>query len=357
MFIFYDLLPTAAELAGVDRASWPVTDGTSAVPIFDASRADRTTKLESTSASANRFLYYEFCHNGMVNGLLKQSYASGWGQAVRFDDNTTQYETQWKAIAVDSNYTNVLLYNITDDQSESVPLAGTAIHGSIEATFAELGAPAREAGDPAQYPPVVANALTRAINLFRTQHVENPYWKSSKNASDPCCASCFTPGGCKYPCKKFPGSPTPPPSPVPPTPPSPPSPPISMSMLVGDWNAKEGAGSAVFTLSIDSTSGTDVVTIGNPGDTTSCWKTGKGGWDKQTNTITNIVCTGCDRNATGVVKKRTVTKVIDHDYIYAGEVLDLVWTVSSGQSEDYGSKGRWPKWTKMVKGYEIVLEQ
>eukprot|EP01052_Picozoa_sp_SAG31_P013915 SAG31_NODE_849_length_11529_cov_3.342257_12_plen_149_part_00 len=113
MFIFYDLLPTAAELAGLDRTKWPDTDGLSAVPIFEASVADTTTNLRLSVKSPKRFLYYEFCHNGMVNGLLPQSYASGWGQAVRFDDNLTAGETHWKAIAVNSNYSNVLLYNLT----------------------------------------------------------------------------------------------------------------------------------------------------------------------------------------------------------------------------------------------------
>ena len=38
-----------------------------------------------------------------------------------------RYTTEWKAIAVSSDYTNVLLYNITDDQSESIPLSGTPV--------------------------------------------------------------------------------------------------------------------------------------------------------------------------------------------------------------------------------------
>ncbi len=45
---------------------------------------NQVTQLSSESAegavAANRFLYYEFCHEGMVDGLLKQSYAQGWGQ-------------------------------------------------------------------------------------------------------------------------------------------------------------------------------------------------------------------------------------------------------------------------------------
>ena len=74
-----------------------------------STRAD----AKSNSAVANRFLYYEFCHNGMVDGLLPQQYASGWGQALRFDSNTTTYRTEWKAIAVNSNWKNILLYDAT----------------------------------------------------------------------------------------------------------------------------------------------------------------------------------------------------------------------------------------------------
>lgn len=58
MFIFYDLMPTAAELAGLPSAQWPYTDGLSAVPIFEAARPGRATKLAASSPTANRFLYY-----------------------------------------------------------------------------------------------------------------------------------------------------------------------------------------------------------------------------------------------------------------------------------------------------------
>ena len=45
-----------------------------------------------------------------------------------------------------------------------------------------------------------------------------------------------------------------------------------------------------------------------------------------------------------------VRKVIDLDYIYAGEVLEIDWSL--------GEKNVWSTWTKseMVKEYEIVLE-
>ena len=136
-----------------------------------------------------------------------------------------------------------------------------------------------------------------------------------------------------------------------------PSPPIALGALAGNWTAQDNAGAVVFELSIDSSNGTDVVKIANPGDKSSCWTTGAGGWDKETNAITNLVTEGCDRQATGVVKKRTVTKVIDHDYVYAGEVLDLTWAVRNGPVEyDGSSKGHWPTWTKVMKDYEVVLE-
>ena len=83
--------------------------------------------MKAHQSNAMMFPAAEFCHEGYVDGLLKQSYANGWGQAVRFDDNATAYRTEWKAIAVNSDYTNVLLYNLTDDESESVPLAGTPV--------------------------------------------------------------------------------------------------------------------------------------------------------------------------------------------------------------------------------------
>ena len=314
------------------------------MPIFEAARADMTTKLPSTSSSANRFLYYEFCHYGTVdNNNFKQSYDQGWGQAVRFDDHTTKYVTQWKAIAVNSNYSNILLYNITEDVSESKPLAGTPLPGSVPALFLLGRTGGASSSAAATYAPVVATALAYATKLFHSQHEENPYWKSSKNASDKCCAHCFSPGGCNAPCKKL-GPPTPAPMP---------SPPISLSALVGNWSANDGGGQdRIFTLAAtqDTTTGKTVVTIANVDDATSCWKTGTGGWDPATNTITNVVAMGksCTRNVIGVVHTKSMRKVIDLDYVYAGEVLVIDWSSSND----------WPTWTKseMVKEYAIVLE-
>ena len=97
----------------------------------------------------------------MVNGILDQSYAPGWVQALRFDDASA--DTQWKAIAVNSNYSNILLYNITDDQSESVPLAGTPVGIGSDVTL-RLDHPLRAS-------PLVLKVLASATDLFQTMHV------------------------------------------------------------------------------------------------------------------------------------------------------------------------------------------
>ena len=71
-----------------------------------------------------------------------------------------------------SNYTNVLLYNITDDQSESVPLAGTPTGPDTKvAAQMELGRTAAARAEAGS----VESALAHAVDLFITEHVENPY--------------------------------------------------------------------------------------------------------------------------------------------------------------------------------------
>jgi hypothetical protein len=47
-------------------------------------------------------------------------------QAVRWDDNVTEYPTQWKGILSNADLESFLLYNITDDQSESKPILPAA---------------------------------------------------------------------------------------------------------------------------------------------------------------------------------------------------------------------------------------
>ena len=74
--------------------------------------------------------------------------------------------------------------------------------------------------------------------------------------------------------------------------------------------------------------------------------------------LASQVCTGCDRNATGAVRRTAITKVVDVDYPYAGEVLEINWDVISGPDADTAADtqgGRWPKWTKVVKPLTIVM--
>lgn len=54
IFTFYDVLPTAADLAGLPREQWGPTDG---ISIKD-------TLLNPTTApnSDDRYIYFEFCH-------------------------------------------------------------------------------------------------------------------------------------------------------------------------------------------------------------------------------------------------------------------------------------------------------
>ena len=128
-----------------------------------------------------------------------------------------------------------------------------------------------------------------------------------------------------------------------------------MQELAGNWTANDSSGDVTFTVAVDSSGIEDTVTITNPGDPTSCWKTGAGGWDAHTNTITHVVCAGCDRNATGRVQRSAITQVIDVDYPYAGEVLEIVWDVLSGPDAVGEVGGRWPNWKKVVKPLAIVM--
>ena len=121
LFSFWDVLPTAADLAGLPPSMWGPTDG---ISIKDTLLGHASPS--QGSQTEDRYLYWEFCHYGSVDGLLPQVYdrKGGWIQALRWDDNATQYRTEWKAIRVNSQSENLLLYNITEDQSESHPVMG-----------------------------------------------------------------------------------------------------------------------------------------------------------------------------------------------------------------------------------------
>lgn len=104
-----------------------------------------------------RYLYWEFCHYGAVDGQLPQVYQDGWVQAVRWDDNATAYETEWKAILSNRNTSALLLYNLTDDVSESVPLLAGGVVPN----------------------PHVARARDIILSFMQAAHVEDPYWVSA----------------------------------------------------------------------------------------------------------------------------------------------------------------------------------
>ncbi|XP_065193591.1 arylsulfatase F-like [Sycon ciliatum] len=158
LFAFWDFLPTAAELAGVDVPD--NVDGISAAAVLQG----------QTAQKQHDYLYWEFCNYGREDGLLPQQYEPGWIQAVRYDAvDAAGVRTEWKGIR--TAYGEIQLYNLTDDISESVNVS-------------------------TKYPDIV----TKITSIMAESHVENPYWKSSKNMSDRCCASCFNHKGCKYPC-------------------------------------------------------------------------------------------------------------------------------------------------------------
>lgn len=157
LFAFWDLLPTAAELAGLARDQWPATEGISIAPLLTGDVA---------SQESHQHLYWEFCFYKETNGLLPQLYAPGWIQALRFD---AADGTEWKAIR--SNREGVLLFNLTADVSESVDLA-------------------REK-------PSVVTRLTRLMDVARSEAL---YWPSVASSKEKCCGNCYSAEGCPAPC-------------------------------------------------------------------------------------------------------------------------------------------------------------
>ena len=80
LFSFYDFLPTALDIAGVDPSQWPATDGISVLPLL---RAD------GSAQRVHEFLYWEFCYYGNASGLLPQTYAAGWAQVKQTQPRAT----------------------------------------------------------------------------------------------------------------------------------------------------------------------------------------------------------------------------------------------------------------------------
>ena len=225
------------------------------------------------------------------------------------------------------------MYNLSADRSESVSL---------------LPGPGPDSAVTNPVSAAAARARDIILAIMQTSHVENPYWKSSKNVSDKCCNSCFSPGGCKPPCKYF-GPPPSPPSPGPPSPPgpAPPGPPLSVAQLVGTWLVNDsGGGNRTFTLAVSS-GVQPTVTLTNTDDASSCWTTATGQLSANNRQIV-VQATGpkCTAQGKGVVyatgdvrvdERRTV--VVDVDYPYAIDTLSIRWSVR-------GRKSGWPLWTR-----------
>ena len=179
LFSFIDFLPTALDLAGVVPASWPESDGISALPTLlmagrvgaaspprgpaPATTTTTTTTPATLAQQTHRFLYYEFCYYGNASGLLPQLYPAGWAQAVRFDDPDDG--TEWKGIRVDRQ--QMLLFNLSGDVSESVDIA--AAHQAVVATIADI---------------------------MEHEHAESPQWPSTRSPAEQCCGSCYSAHGC-----------------------------------------------------------------------------------------------------------------------------------------------------------------
>jgi hypothetical protein len=101
-------------------------------------------------------------------------------------------------------------------------------------------------------------------------------------------------------------------------------------------------------------------------------KTGSGPTNVRVSRLRFTFRSGCERNATGTVRRKAIEETIDVDYTYAGEVLEIEWAVISGpdsknadvsgdaaaaHSRDHEeARGRWPAWSKVVKDLTIVLQ-
>ena len=165
LFAFWDFFATAAQLADIPSHEIPAHDGISILP----------TLIGNNSAQINHtHLYWEFCDPNVVNGLLEQQYEPGWIQAVRYDDEVHQ----WKGIRSNSDSSSLLLFDLSNDISESI--------------------------DRALYHPDIVKKI---LELMENSHTEIATWKSSKNKTDKCCASCFNPKGCPSPCVTYPSAP------------------------------------------------------------------------------------------------------------------------------------------------------
>ena len=210
IFAFWDLLPTAADAAGIPRDSWPPTDGISALGALLVDGPQQQQQRQQQQAEvhdARAPLYWEFCMESAINGLLPQLYKPGWIQAMRWDDGPTE----WKAIR--SNRGPMLLFNLTADPSE---------YQNLTAHF-----------------PAVVNYAAKTMETERT---DNLWWPAAgPGPGEKCCNSCFKAEGCAAPCWHAA------PGPTPPTP-SPPPHPVPLRELNGEWTQGDNI---TYTVGVD----------------------------------------------------------------------------------------------------------
>ena len=163
IFTFWDLLPTAAEIAGVEPPA--DIDGQSALSAM----------LGKEATPPARTLYYEFCWEKVFNessdmvgplaGALPVVYGDGWTQAVRLGD--------WKGYRTNQVAESFKLFDLKTDISETKEVA---------------------AANP--------SVVSQMIAVMEKEHVENPMWPSATAQQPRCCANCFNVGGkgCPAPC-------------------------------------------------------------------------------------------------------------------------------------------------------------
>eukprot|EP00049_Salpingoeca_infusionum_P008371 m.136398 g.136398 ORF g.136398 m.136398 type:complete len:626 (+) comp13994_c1_seq1:187-2064(+) len=250
IFTFWDFLPTAADIAGIDLP--PGIDGISAVPAL--------LSKNGTQQQDHTYLYWEFCCYDQTTGILPNQYKGGWVQAVRFDDANATYMTEWKAIRVDSQ-PPTFLFNITGDMSESIDLSSS-------------------------YPAVVQTAT----NFMDESHTANKWWPSSPNSTVKCCAACYNPQGCPAPC-------------VGPAPPPPKcqhvAPVIPFNVLNGTW-IQQSVEKFHYGMTVDKSSLTIQLSVDDCTD--CCWETAYGTISADARTINVQGTTGsCNRTLTGEV--------------------------------------------------------
>jgi len=293
LFAFWDFLPTAAELAGIPKNTWPVTEGISVAPIL-------VGKVEEQPV--HDYLYWELCYYETADGVLPQAYSKGWAQALRHDDSDG---TEWKAIRVDRG--PLLLWNLTADPSESVDVAASFAH-----------------------------VTKRIADMMEEAHVENLHWPSvggPTGTAERCCDACYNPEAidCEPQCKATRTQ-------------------SSMTYAVDSRVAKNERqnlfeadelsgvwteeGGKLFDLSIDGT----LLTL-HP-HASACWQSGTGIVDVVEKVITASVHGDCSVHLKGVLSTSSEITRFDQDYKYHNVTYHVDWQKRGG--------GRWPRWSKRI---------